>query len=448
VWWGELATLAVVFLLYSNAPAVAVKFHGVPFIVGAMVVLPLFIPLTYYLILRREPLIVSPALPFILLFLLVGAVSAIFSRDPEVSQSTLIEECQGVALFLLISNVVRTAATLRRVIWALLLVGGLLGSISLHQQMTKSFSNDYGGFGQVRNEGFEVETAQGVVSQPRLSGPVGEKNRYAQIMIMLVPLGFMQYLGGGAIGARVVALVATMLTTLGFALAFSRGAAVGFVLALGLSTLMGYIKPRHLVIAFLGGVLALTMFPQYRTRLGSLTTLLAAMSETQDSHERLDSAIRGRFTEMQAAARVFADYPLIGVGPGMFKFYAQEYGNEGGLRLLETTREAHNLYLGIAADMGAPGIACFLGMVLLTVRSLARARRRFMSFDPMMANVAAGFILTIVTFLATGMSANFSYTRYFWLMLGLATAAASIPARGPAPASVEVHSNHVRVTYE
>jgi O-antigen ligase len=158
------------------------------------------------------------------------------------------------------------------------------------------------------------------------------------------------------------------------------------------------------------------------------------MSETQDAHERPDSAIRGRFTEMLGAARVFADYPLTGVGPGMFKYYAEEYGNEGGLKMLEGPRQAHNLYLGIAADMGAPGLLCFLGMVVVTLRNLARARRRFMGVDPLMADMAAGFLLTIVTFLATGMSSNFSFTRYFWLMLGLATAAAAIPARAPVTA--------------
>jgi O-antigen ligase len=430
--WGEVATLAVVFLLYSNAPAVAVQFHGVPFIVAAMVVLPLFIPLTYYVFLRREPLVISPALPFILLFVIVGVVSAMLSRNPKIAQMKVLEECQGVALFLLISNVVRTAATLRRVIWALLLVGSLLGAISLHQQVTKSFDKEYGGFGQARNEGFDVETAEGVVSQPRLSGPMGEKNRYAQIMIMLVPLGFMQYLGGRTLQSRLLAIVGTGLTTLGFALAFSRGAAAGFALALVLSALMGYVKPRQLILAALTAVLALTVFPQYRDRLLSLTTLLTAMSETQDAHERPDSAIRGRFTEMIGAARVFADYPLIGVGPGMFKYYAEEYGNEGGLKMLEGPRQAHNLYLGIAADMGAPGLLCFLGMAFVTLRSLGRARQRFKGTDPMMADMAAGFLLTIVTFLATGMSSNFSFTRYFWLMLGLATAAASMPARAPA----------------
>jgi O-antigen ligase len=419
-------------------------------------VLPLFIPLTYYVVLRREPLVGSPALPFILLFLIVGVVSAILSGNPRISQGKVLEECQGVALFLLVSNAVRTAATLRRVIWTLLLVGSLLGAISLHQQVTESFDKDYGGFGQARNEGFEVETDQGVVSQPRLSGPMGEKNRYAQIMIMLVPLGFIQYLGGRTFRSRTLALLATALTSLGFALAFSRGAAAGFALALGVSAVMGYIKPRHLGLAALAAVLTLTVFPQYRDRLGSLTTLVSAMSETQDAHERPDSAIRGRFTEMQAAARVFADHPLFGVGPGMFKFYAEEYGNEGGLKMLEGPRQAHNLYLGIAADMGAPGLVCFLGMVFVTIRSLGRARKRCMKADPMTADMAAGFLLTIVTFLATGMSSNFSFTRYFWLMLGLATAAASMPACVPftnrvhapvkTPVSLQTQRKRSRVT--
>jgi hypothetical protein len=39
-----------------------------------------------------------------------------------------------------------------------------------------------------------------------------------------------------------------------------------------------------------------------------------------------------------------------------------------------------------------------------------------------------GFILVVVAYLATGMSMHFSYTRYFWLILGLAGAAGSMRA--------------------
>ena len=429
--WGEIATLATVFLLYSNAPAVAVQFHGVPFIIGAMVVLPLFIPLTYYVLLRRESLVVPPALPFILLFLIVATVSAILSGNPKISQAKVIEECQGVALFLLISNVVRTAATLRRVIWTLLLVGSLLGAISLHQQVTESFDKNYGGFGQANNEGFEVETAEGMVSQPRLSGPMGEKNRYAQIMIMLVPLGFMQYLGGRTLRSRLLAIVATALTTLGFALAFSRGAAAGFALALGLSTLMGYIKPRHLVLSALTAVLALTVFPQYRDRLLSLTTLLSAMSETQDSHERPDSAIRGRLRRWWERLGSLRTIPSSALDQACSSISLRNTATRVDSKCWKGHDRHTTSTSGLPRTWGHRGSWCFLGMVFVTIRSLGRARKRCLGADPMLADMAAGFLLTIVTFLATGMSSNFSFTRYFWLMLGLAAAAASIPARVP-----------------
>src|SRR5688572_26773482 len=35
--WPDLATLLVIFILYTNAAVIAVNFHGVPYIVGAAV---------------------------------------------------------------------------------------------------------------------------------------------------------------------------------------------------------------------------------------------------------------------------------------------------------------------------------------------------------------------------------------------------------------------------
>ena len=64
-----------------------------------------------------------------------------------------------------------------------------MGGVSVHQQLTKNFADDYGGFAQVTGRGFLVETQRGEVRQPRLCGPIGEQNRYAQIMLMLAPLG-------------------------------------------------------------------------------------------------------------------------------------------------------------------------------------------------------------------------------------------------------------------
>ena len=57
-----------------------------------------------------------------------------------------------------------------------------------------------------------------------------------------------------------------------------------------------------------------------------------------------DGAMRRRVTEMMAAVRVFFDHPTIGVGPGMFKAYSEEYGNQDdamfGHTIIPELREA------------------------------------------------------------------------------------------------------------
>ena len=62
-----------------------------------------------------------------------------------------------------------------------------IGALSVYQQFTHTFHNDYWGFAQVSfaqiNTG--VETINGAVTEPRLAGQIGEKNRYAQVMLML-----------------------------------------------------------------------------------------------------------------------------------------------------------------------------------------------------------------------------------------------------------------------
>src|SRR5204863_5073909 len=61
--WPNVATLVVIFVLYSNAAGVAVDIHNVPKFFGAAVPIVLIIPLASYLIFRRQKIIVTPILP-------------------------------------------------------------------------------------------------------------------------------------------------------------------------------------------------------------------------------------------------------------------------------------------------------------------------------------------------------------------------------------------------
>jgi O-antigen ligase len=85
-------------------------------------------------------------------------------------------------------------------------------------------------------------------------------------------------------------------------------------------------------------------------------------------------------------------------------------------------REAHNLYLGMAAELGLIGLTVFLIIVGLTLRDLARARRAVRQHDSLMADITTGFMLSIVAYMATGIFLHMSFIRYFYLMLALAAA--------------------------
>jgi O-antigen ligase len=114
------------------------------------------------------------------------------------------------------------------------------------------------------------------------------------------------------------------------------------------------------------------------------------------------------------------------VGPGRFPAYYLLYADDVGIRVLQQEREAHDLYLHIAAEDGILGLAVFLGILGVTLRDLIRVRRRLLTSHPDVALMATGLMLALVTYMSTGLFLHLSYARYFWLMLALAGAAAHI----------------------
>ena len=433
--WPEIATWAVLFLLYSNLPAVGVAFHGVPKVVAAAFPLLLAIPLARDFFGRRLPLVVRPTLALLVLLLGVQVLSAALSRDPERSFGEVATfAVEGLALYVLVTNAVRTSATLRGAIWALLAAGVLMSGVPILQQATGTFANDYGGLAQVDGAGFRIDAAEegAVERQARLAGPIGEKNRYAQVMLVLVPLGLSRLFGARSAGARAFAGLATASIALGFVLAFSRGGAVGLACLFAAMIALRQIDARKALLVAGGVALLLLAVPQYWKRLETLGTTVQVLD--QESGRAADGAVRRRVTEMMAAVRVFLDHPWIGVGPGMFKQYSEEYGNRDALRRIESGRRAHSLYLEIAAENGIAGLTLFLAAIAATLTELAAARRACLARgERELADLVTACFLALVAYLSTGVFLHLAYMRYFWLVLALGGAAALVGADAPGP---------------
>ena len=421
----DATALVVVGVLYSNAAVIAVQFHGVPYIAAAGVPFLLVVPVGYELIVRRRPIVVTSVFPLISLFLLIQIVSTLLSNDVATSAGDVeIFLVEGIGLYFMLTNTIRSLDTLRRVVWVLLAVGVFIGLLSAYQDATKTYDNDYWGFAQMSQATLDtgITTLSGATLQPRLAGPIGETNRYAQIMLMLVPLGLFWAVSARSRLPRLAAFAAAGAASVGVALTFSRGAAVGFFLVLAIMVVLGYIKPIQVFVVSLGIALLLVAFPQYGSRVGSL--IGAVTGDTASGSP--DTAVLSRATEAITAVLVFADHPILGVGPGLFPSYYRLYADDVGIEVKQRDREAHDLYLHILAEDGIVGFVVFMAILGLTLRDLIRVRRRWLKTRPDIAAMATGLMLSIVTYMTTGLFLHLSYARYFWLMLALAGAAAHI----------------------
>lgn len=428
--WPDAATLLVVFYIYANIGPVLLGFHGVPPYIAQGFPVILTVPLIWYLLLRREPLVITPVFQLLLMLSVIYILGAVFSGDFTTSSRKLFDFFyEGLLLYFLLTNVIRTPLMLKRVVWVLLISGALIGGIVLYQQVTGTFDNNYGGFAQVQSDfATGAENLQGAVTQPRLSGSVGEKNRFAQNMLMLVPLGLFQLWIYRSTWARLLALLLTGLIIVGGALAFSRGAAVGFVLMILIMVALRYIKFYQLVMLAVGAFLVLWIFPQYGARLATLNVFADLASSNSNSVAPLsgaDGAIRGRATDMLSALLIFKDHPLFGVGPGMVQFYTQDYSRELGIRYLTNNPQAHSLFPGVAAESGLLGLICFLLILYIPLRDLVRARKQWLVSHPDWSYLATGFFQVLIIYIVTGLFLHLSYMRFFYLMVALAVVASS-----------------------
>ncbi|MEO5941045.1 MAG: O-antigen ligase family protein [Candidatus Limnocylindrales bacterium] len=418
----DAAAIVVVGLIYSNAPVVMVTFHDLPVALAATVPLVLAAPLVYDLLVRRERVVVTAALPWIVAYFVVEIVATALARDINDAATRLQAiAIEGVALYLLLTNAVRTPAVLRAIVWTLLAVGAVIAGISVYQYLTGTFNNNYFGFAQTESSVTGL-TSTGV---ERLAGPIGEKNRYAQIMLMLVPIGFMAFVAERRLALRLAALGSAGLAAMAMALTFSRGAAVAAGVVLVAMVVLRYIRLRYLFAALGIAVVVIVAVPQYADRVLTLGSVASFFSD-ESVGAGADNSLLSRATENLTAINVFADHPVVGVGPGQFSEYYRQYSDQIGISVRAQDREAHNLYLGLAAESGSLGLAAFLGAVVVTLVGLARARRAALATRPDLAALATGFLLAIVAYLASGVFLHLSYARYYWLMLALAGAAAVV----------------------
>jgi putative inorganic carbon (HCO3(-)) transporter len=415
---SALPALVALFLLYTNAVVVGVNFHAMPTATTLIVPALLCIPIVSAALFRGEAIVMTRVVPLIVFLVAIQFLGALFALYPWLAiEEVVVSATEGLLLYLLITNAIRTLPMLRGAIWTLLTAGALLGAIGVYQRITQTFDNTYYGFAQTSPGG------------ARLFGPIGDPNYYAQIMLALLPLAIFSYSSARSKLGRILLVSAGLLITAGAAFTFSRGAVVSLGLVSLLMVAMGAMRVRYVVLAAIGASVLVMAVPQYSKRLSSLpegARLLA--SGSGPGIQNAEGSIRGRVTEMVATGLVFVDYPILGVGAGMARFYYPRYAEIAGGYARKDTRVSHNLVLGLAAEHGIPGLLAFTTIVLVTLRDLHRVRRRWPGRRSDRAQLATGLMLSLILYLTMGLFLYVAYIRYFWVLMALAGAAGWILA--------------------
>jgi putative inorganic carbon (hco3(-)) transporter len=448
----EAGLLVAVAAVYLNVPVIAFKFYGVPQLAAAAVPIVLLLPAMGSLITRRQRLVIDHAFVLMLLFLGAVLLASFTAIDKDLALQWIAQYLsEGLLLYFFLVNLVRSPSTLGRIVGALVLAGALLGAMSIFQEVTGSYEQTFGGLAQ-RNFGRETADAaawdeyQNSPREMRLMhramGPIGDPNRYAQILLVLLPLAWWQIRHARHLIWKLAAKACGVLILGGILLTYSRGAFLTIVLLMPIALVTRFVRWKDLLWVGIGlSIVCLAVAPGYLQRMNTIKGLTGLYSPTANAEP--DAVQRSRATEMLGAAGVFLDHPLIGVGPGQYsKIYSVDYMSRADFqRRIKVERRAHSLYLELAAETGLVGFALFLGIAGVLAGRLGLAARRLRVANPRpsrtdaaRADLAIAFVIAIGGYFASALFLHFSYQRYYWLLLALAGAAVQLLARPPRPA--------------
>ena len=133
---------------------------------------------------------------------------------------------------------------------------------------------------------------------------------------------------------------------------------------------------------------------------------------------------RGRMSVWKRGIGYMLDHPITGLGAGAFpaaegtispRAERQAYGM--GLKW----SAAHNSFLQIGAEMGFPGLAVFLALLIAGLAAARQAVRLGLSIgDKRAAAMGDALAASIVGFMVSGFFLSEAYHAYIYLVIGMA----------------------------
>jgi putative inorganic carbon (hco3(-)) transporter len=413
--WG---LLLLVVVSYTRLSDIATHFYNAPSLAKPLLALLGFVILVRWVAYHEEPKDWLRSAVLIGAYGLVVFASLLYAADLTRAENTLSDFLKDGAITVIVVMMLQRGESLRRVIWALLASGLFLGSISVAQYLTGSFSNTYWGFGQAN-----LQNIAGANEGFRIGGPIGDPNYFAQILVVLVPLAMNRMMQEKNRWLRLLAAATLGICILTIFFTFSRG---GFLsLMVVLISMFLYRPPKiwQILLLLILVVFVVNMLPdQFAARLSTLTDLIPGQVQVQG-----DVSFQGRASEATVAWMMFLDHPFLGVGASNYPVYYLQYSRRLGLDPRLEQREPHDLYLEVLSEMGLSGFLVFLLILWTIFQGLGKARSDLEAADEKdYGSMVAAILIGMIGYLTSAIFIHGAYPRYFWLLAGIAMATPNV----------------------
>ena len=246
------------------------------------------------------------------------------------------------------------------------------------------------------------------------SGLAGNPNDLALMMNLLIPITGALFVISRSPLVRIVTALAMLLSVAAVIVTFSRA---GFITlaAIGVLTILAMVRRRAIVTAlgliFLAAV-AFALVPQkYFTRLATITNIEADPT----------GSAQGRWDDWVLSVGYIKQHPVTGAGLG------QDLLALNAARGHETWRSVHNAYLQAAVDLGLPGAALLIALLLASfqnARSVRRMAERRARDD--LAVLAQSVSISLAAYSVAAFFHPIAYQFYFFCIAGLAVALVNV----------------------
>lgn len=361
----------------------------------------------------------------LLLLVVVAFASILVSSYPQLSLKEAIQLTYLVVSFYVVAFTVRDRKLLRRAVDALIAAAALVVLFGLVKVLTGvspiPYVDVYLGGG-----GLSVQvTASELIFSPTAAG-LDVPRLDAFHMSSVVIAAFL---------SQVVLMLVSLLTS-GEEMSPARRAFYWLVLAgASIALVLTFSRMALLILPVLVFGLFILQGRRFGVAVLALSAYLVAvlaypplLARLQDTFDPTASTNPGHYGLWLEALRLFLRRPLLGTGIGTFPVTVTHYVSFMGVQTWATgVQDVHNMFLKVAAEMGAAALAAlvwFVGKMLLELRGAA-----LLASAARWRGLLLGLILAFCAGVLMNLTTNIFGKDMNWTMWGLAYAAVLIARR-------------------